>query len=806
MIRLLARLVLVAGLVLATAAGAQEGAAPPSAIDYTAYGAAAAEAEALVADPQATDAELEAARTELSAWRAQLLAAQSANQTTVDRLQAQIDALGVVPAEGSGVTESAEITARRAELATQLADAQAPRATASEAFNRTDGLIAEIDAELRERQRATLLQRGPSPLMPSSIAAAAKAIETVAGEIRTEVGQTNLDPETREELRGDAMVFAVLGVVGLALLIWGRRWVGGLSSLASRKRARGTVVFLVSLGQVLLPVMGAILVLVGIAATGIAGEKVSEILGGVIGLLATTFAGLWLSGRLFPEDPNAPAAIDMPLSARHVVRRISVAIGVIVGVGSVLTAIVAFEEVDEAARGVFLLPYFLLLAVAFWALANILSRATAEATGETEESTGFVARFVAIIVTILRVVAVVGPLLAIGGLTNAADGIMRPTALSLGLLGLFLALQVPIRDIYALISRTDPEEAGRALLPVLVNFILAAAALPLLALIWGMRRSEIDEVWSRFQEGIQIGGTRITPNAIITVILVFALVLLITRLVQGALKSTVLPRTKLDNGAQNAIAAGVGYVGIALAGLVAINAAGIDLTALAFVGAALSVGIGFGLRNVIENFVAGLILLIERPIGEGDWIEVGGNMGIVKQISVRSTVIETFDKQQLIVPNGDFITGTVTNWTRGSQVGRAVVTVGVGYGSDTRRVEQILLEIAQEQAGVMSYPEPGVDFLGFGSDSLDFRVRAILYDVNQLGIVKTEMHHRIVERFREEGIEIPFAQREIWLKNPEALTPRAPAPMPAGPRDVPPRRDSGGIEAAADQDGEGDPR
>jgi small-conductance mechanosensitive channel len=489
---------------------------------------------------------------------------------------------------------------------------------------------------------------------------------------------------------------------------------------------------------------------------------------------------------------------------------------VILGLGSVLDAFTAFEEVGEAVRAVFLLPSFLLLAAAFWAFANVLNKTTVVEPGDGEETSRFIARFVAIIVTVLRVVAVVGPLLALAGFTNAAAGLMRPTALSLGLLGLFLALQVPIRDLYALVTRTPPEEAGRALVPVLVNFLFAALSLPVLALIWGMRRSEIAEVSSRFQEGVRIGGTRITPDAIVTVILVFALVLLITRLVQGALKSTVLPRTKLDTGAQNAVAAGVGYVGIALAGLVAINAAGIDLTALAFVGAALSVGIGFGLRNVIENFVAGLILLIERPIGEGDWIEVGGNMGIVKQISVRSTVIETFDRQQLIVPNGDFITGTVTNWTRGSQVGRAVVTVGVAYGTDTRKVERILHEIAREQEGVMAYPEPGVDFLGFGSDSLDFRVRAILYDVNTLVAVKTEMHHRIVERFREEGIEIPYAQRDIWLRNPEVLASAAAAPPPdvirtgelrknmvappTGARQL--RRDPDGIEAAAEQDGD----
>ena len=812
--RLLAWLVIAASLALATVAIAQDTTSTTTttsgAIDFDAFGRAASEAERLVADRYAKDAQLEAIRAELANWRTQLLAAESSNQTTIQRLQGQIDALGPPPEEGSGATESSEISQRRTELNRQLAEAQLPRVNALEAFNRADGLVAEIDAKLRERQRETLLLRGPSPLLPSSLAATLTGAANLYATIRAEVGTSRMDEEAQARLRQSAPLLVAAVLIGLLLVVRGQRWIGSLARLAYRRKARDTIVFLVSLGQVVLPVFGAVLVLAGIVTTGIPGDTLNNILGGVIGLLVTTFSALWLAGRVFPQDDTEPTALSLDGRERGRLRRLSVAIGVILGVGAILSAIVSADEVDQGARAVLLFPYFLLLAVAFWAFARVLRRAGSTLGSATDpDSSAFVTRIVVLVATVLRVVAIVGPLLSLAGYTNAADGLMRPTALSLGLLGIFLALQVPIRDLYSLVTRTPPEEAGRALVPVLVNFGLALLSLPLLALIWGMRRTELAEVYSRFQEGISIGGTRITPSAVLTVVLVFAAVLLVTRLIQGALKSTVLPRTKLDTGAQNALAAGVGYVGVATAGLVAINAAGIDLTTLAFVVSALSVGIGFGLRNVIENFVAGLILLIERPIGEGDWIEVGGNMGIVKQISVRSTVIETFDRQQLIVPNGDFITGTVTNWTRGSQVGRAVVTVGVAYGSDTRRVQQILLEIAREQQGVMSFPEPGVDFMGFGADALEFRVRALLFDVNTLVAVRTEMHHRIAERFKEEGIEIPFAQRDIWLRNPEAL---APAKAQAGRAEEthrdddagrqPLRKDPDSLEAAADQDGE----
>jgi len=791
MTRLLAILCLALGLALSGAASAQE--AQPT-VDYEAFEDIAATAERLVGDQSVSDARLEEVRQQLSELRGRLLEAESANETTIARLQAQIAALGAPPEEGAD--EPPEIANRREELNRQLAAAQVPRVTATEAYNRADGLIGEIDTVLRTRQNDELFQRAPSPLAPSHWRDAAASLAAVTAKTRDEVSQDVSDEARRAILRDRAVVTIGLVLTGLLLISRGRTWAGRLAGHIYRRRVRSTIVFVASFGQVLLPVLGAVLLVAAALTAGVTGRMGTVLLIALIGFLATTFTALWLGGRLFPPDPGDPATLELSASDRAKARRTAVGIGVMVGIGGVLEVLSEFDEFSPAADGVLLLPFHLILGLLFWRFGKLLVAVRDSAKEALEVS--FATRTVGLVGRALLIVGAAGPLLALAGFQNLAQGLMVPTAMSLGVVAFLLALQMPIRDLYSLISRTPVDEAGKALIPVLVNFALALLALPVFALIWGMRPSELGEVYARFSEGFSLGETRITPGDVAVVLLVFAIALLFVRIVQGALRSTVLPRTRMDTGAQNAIVSGIGYVGIAVAALIAINTAGIDLTALAFVISALSVGIGFGLRNVIENFVAGIILLIERPIGEGDWIEVGGNMGIVKSISVRSTVIETFDKQQLIVPNGDFITGTVTNWTRGSHIGRAVVLVGVAYGTDTRRVQDILHEIACDHPSVMKDPEPGVDFLGFGADSLDFRVRAMLYDVNQLLSVKTEMHHRIAERFAEEGIEIPFAQRDIWLRNPDALHP----PPQTVHAPVAARRELDSLEAQADADGE----
>lgn len=774
------------GPVLAQDQPAAPAAAPAvetTSLDYTAWEADASRAENIIAAGTASTAFLTNLRATLAGWRGRFLEAQNSNASRIETIQAQITALGPPPAEGA--SEPQAIAERRAALGAQLSEAQVPRVTATEAFNRANGLIGEIDAILAARQARALLERDPAPVNPLNWATAAAALADVTIVLNREIEGKINQHRRMDQSPWDRLPFAgLLALIALALLTRSRffvgRWTDRLQQQVGVRRGRITLAFIVSLLQVLFPIIGLILLGVSVATLDILGTSGSALLSAGIGAFASIFAALWLAGRLFPVNEDSPGALGAPIELRGSLRRAVVTIGVFLGLGGFAETLSTLDAVPLVARGIFVLPVYLGLALGFFRLAALLRRvrradlaARAVDSDDSASEPGFSGRTIAVIGQALRLVAMGGPLLAAAGYLNLTGAIMTPTAMTLGLIGLLLALQAPIRDLYSILSGKTYDEAAQALLPVLLNLLLIVAVLPVVALTWGMRPEQLGEIYDRLSAGFQVGDTRITPGIVIAVVLVFTIGLFATRLLQGALRSTVLPRTKMDVGARNAVTSGIGYVGIALAAVIAVTTAGIDLTALGVVLGALSVGIGFGLQNVVNNFVSGIILLIERPISEGDWIEVGPTMGIVKAISVRSTTIETFDKTDVIVPNADLIAGTVTNWTRGNTIGRAVVLVGVAYGSDTRFVQKVLLEIARGHPDVAKYPEPGVDFLGFGADSLDFRVRMILRDINKLVSVKTEVHHQIVERFKAEGIEIPFAQRDLWLRNPEALRPPA---------------------------------
>ena len=471
---------------------------------------------------------------------------------------------------------------------------------------------------------------------------------------------------------------------------------------------------------------------------------------------------LGAEAELFPAieilpGESSPSA-DLTVARLAVVRRL--AEGISRGV------IVAQLDLDESAASVTLFPILLFAGFFLVRIGRLLAQMYA--VGPEDEDEGATMRgIVRLFGKIATLVGVVGPLLAVIGYNSAAAAMIQPAAISFGLMGLLVLIQQLLFDLWALFTRQKPGETT-ALIPVLLSFALVLSALPAFALIWGADTADLTELWSRFQGGFTLGGTRISPTDFLLFLVIFAIGFMATRMLQGVLKSQILPRIGMDQGGRNAIAAGTGYVGIFLAALIAINAAGIDLSGLAIVAGALSVGIGFGLQAIVSNFVSGIILLIERPVSEGDWIEVGTVQGIVKSISVRSTRIQTFDRSDVIVPNQDLITGRVTNWTRFSLTGRIVVPVTVAFTSDSRQVARILEQIAHALPQVLQHPAPQVALMGFAADVMTFELRVILKDINMMVQARSDINHEILRRFRGEGIAFTNAHRDHLAKLAEA--------------------------------------
>lgn len=739
----------------------QEAAGP----DYAAWQITAERAEESIERGRASNVALEELRAEIVGWRESLLAAQSTNSSRIATLRTQIEALGPVPESGN---ESEEIAARRAELNGQLARLQAPVLAAEEAFTRANGIISEIDRIIRERQTDALLTLGPSPLNPVLWGRGLRELGATVTELVAEVSEAWANPSQRQATTKDLPVILLLTAVGLVLIMRGRRWATRLGVRLYDRWNSGKDVwgFLVSLTQVALPLVGLFVLTEALFATGLIGLKGSEIVSALPIWGATLLGARWLAGRLFPARMSAPPLAVQP-ERRGEARSYTTLLAVLMVLQGVIGLLSEVGDFSDETVVVLSFPIIVMTALVLFRLGQFL---TGQMTTHAEEGgdVGYRNRVVRVLSRGAMLVSVVAPVAAAIGFTAAANALIYPFVLMLALLSAVLLLQKLVSDIYALVTHS-PDGQADALIPVLIGFLLTLAALPFLALIWGARVADLTEIWARFREGFSLGGTRISPTDFLAFVLIFTFGYALTRLVQGALRTSVLPKTKIDPGGQNAIVVGLGYVGIFVAALVAITSAGIDLSSIAIVAGALSVGIGFGLQTIVSNFVSGIILLIERPISEGDWIEVGGQQGYVRDISVRSTRIETFDRTDVIVPNADLVSGTVTNFTRGNTVGRVIVPVGVAYGSDTRRVEAILREIAEAHPMVLAQPAPAVLFQGFGADSMDFEIRAILRDVNWMMAVKSEMNHQIVKRFAEEEIEIPFAQRDVWIRNPEAL-------------------------------------
>jgi len=741
---------------------------------YDAWLALADRAEQVIDTAKASNTSLEQLRDEIVGYRDFFAGIRDQNSARIATLQSQIEALGDKPESGD---EPEDIANLRTNLSGQLDELRVPRVVSEEAHSRAGGLISEVDQIIRDRQTRRLFSRGPSPLNPEYWPLAWRDFTNASVGMFNETARNWEAEATREKIRQVLPMILILAALGLLLVVRGRRWSEKLGDYMRRFGGGGSGVwtFVVSLARIVLPLTGMVLIVSAIDLTGVLGVRGALIFAAVPAWALIFLSFNWLAYQLYgpnrridvlsaPSDRRAEMIFYVQLLAVTLILRDAV------------NLYENIENLTDASRAVVAFPIILAAGLILFRLYRIGFN---DKEGDDEEekvrlrSPG-VYRIVGAIRRVAILLAIVAPVLAGLGYVAAAEALIFPVILTLAIASTVLILQRFFSDLTAWLLKSGETTAGDTLFSVLVGFALTLGAVPLVALAWGARAADITELWAQFLDGFQIGDAQISPTGFLTFAIVFVGGYSVTRLLQSGLRTNLLPKTKIDPGGQNAIVAFTGYLGLMLAALIAVSSAGLDLSSVAIVAGALSVGIGFGLQTIVSNFVSGIILLIERPIAKGDWIEVGGFAGYVRDISVRSTRIETFDRADVIVPNSDLIAGTVINYTRGNTVGRIILPVGVAYGTDTRMVEKLLLEIANAHPMVLANPAPGIVFRGFGADSLDFEVRAILRDVNWGMSVRSDLNHEIAKRFVEEGIEIPFAQRDVWLRNPETLAQAGP--------------------------------
>ncbi|MGD2183911.1 mechanosensitive ion channel domain-containing protein [Lusitaniella coriacea] len=273
-----------------------------------------------------------------------------------------------------------------------------------------------------------------------------------------------------------------------------------------------------------------------------------------------------------------------------------------------------------------------------------------------------------------------------------------------------------------------------------------------------------------FNIPLEIGGSRITLGNIINLILALIIVIFICRVLKDFLRNRLLPKLGIDEGNREAISTIISYSLGTLGFIAVLQSTGFNIASIAVIIGGLGVGIGFGLQDLTKNFVSGLTLLLEQKIKVGDFVEFDGLSGYVKMISLRSMVIRTREGGDIVVPNSNIIENRVLNWTYdGFLVGRIHLPIGVAYNSDPVLVTESLLQAAYMEPTVLQDPAPRVNFIGFGDNALNFELRVWIEPIDKAPDISSSINFLIEYCLRQQGIQIPFPQRDLWLRNPEVL-------------------------------------
>jgi len=725
------------------------------------------------------------------------LAAIERELNTVD---ARLAALGAPPGE-SDPPESEDLAAERATISSERARLNGQLTLVNANIEEANALLASLSAGRIETLYEKLTTRGASPLMPSVWRPAFASASQTSGKIGVYFDKW-AQSRTGEGGLWQSLLFLSLALLA-AVVIFGpvNRWIMRTFSEAIAKHEptparRVLVAGLKMLARAVPGLIGGFIVMETLRAQGILtdeGEGPARALwfGLVIYLLVSGF----LSGLFAPANPKwriAPVDADRARTISLLINAIVLVFGAKILATSILSVAGA---ADELSRLIIALVAVIVSVLSFLLCRTRLWRGAAslglseqpEAASTPQKSDDPRPQNWRIVRRIGRALAIITVIAALTGYVDLADF----AASRVYYLSIIAAFAWFVRAILVELAEflwrrreaegdATEEETQQSLSNLrfwnglVANTLLAIAVAPAILILAGVPPATVGDGLRQALFGFSIGGVRIPSlSNIFFAILVFIAVMLLTRVAQRSFRAGPFAHSSVDPGVQNSLITLIGYAGLLIALFAAISTIGFDLSNLALIAGALSVGIGFGLQSIVNNFVSGLILLFERPIKVGDWIVTTSGEGTVKRISVRSTEIETFDRSSIIVPNSELISSTVTNWTHRNKTGRVIVRIGVAYGSDVEKVKDILLRCANDHPLIVRYPEPYVTWQEFGDSSLDFDLRAFLADISSGLSVRTDLRFAINKAFAEEGIEIPFPQRDVHVKSwPENGAPK----------------------------------
>lgn len=292
-------------------------------------------------------------------------------------------------------------------------------------------------------------------------------------------------------------------------------------------------------------------------------------------------------------------------------------------------------------------------------------------------------------------------------------------------------------------------------------------------------RETFGELWALFITPVfEIGNTRYSLSLIVTLLLISVAVFWVSRNISNVINQRLLVRLRLDRGTREVVTTFIRYGLTALGFVIVLQTAGVNLSSLTLFAGVLGIGLGFGLQNLASNFISGLTLLVEQPIRVGDLIEVDQLLGTVERISIRSTAVRTLDGVFVIVPNIKFVENNVINWSYRDPRCRIHVPIGIAYGSNTALVSEALLAAAAKESKVLPNPAPNVWFRGFGDSSLNFELLVWIDQPTEGEPIKSSLNFLIERELQARGIEIPFPQRDLTIRNVEEIAPLLQPPAP----------------------------